>query len=258
LSLLISLSASAHEGLQHQLAQADERIAAEPTSADALLARARLFQHGQLYGFALRDLDAADALQPGLRPVAFVRAQVHRDQGDWARAESVWLIWSQGGKPTIPGFKLLADVYEATARPDAALNALDEAVALGAGPDTALRRARLAASLNLMDRACSGLLADADRLGAVVLRLELYRLELSRGRADAAIAQASSLLATMPNNPDWLLLRAQAHRAAGHHQQADQDLERALAQLTDQIAVRPTPQRLAAREAISQAMERSP
>lgn len=96
--------------------------------------------------------------------------------------------------------------------PREALALLDQALALRSTPDLHLRRARLAAELGLDPQPV--LQQGIQDHGAVVLRLE--RIALLRPHdLQAALAALDELLTERPEQPPWLLLKADLTRESG-------------------------------------------
>lgn len=230
--LILLLSAGlvwADAPLSDRLARVDAQLLSRPADPDLLVARARLLRESGRLEEAERSLDAAE-------PTAEVR--VERARLAVARRDTPGALAALDGVPTRAARVLLAELLEAD-EPEAALSALDAALALRPDPDLHLRRARLAQRLGRSTDALDELKQGIDALdGAIVLRLERARIAMEAGQGELALHEATALLRHDAGRPDWLLLQADAKEAMG--QDPVPARRAALASAQERLDARPT------------------
>ncbi|MFT3768359.1 MAG: hypothetical protein QM820_23170 [Minicystis sp.] len=233
--MLAAATAAAHEGSHAELAALDAALEARPGDVDLLLRRASLHRRSGHVAAALADLTVVEHLAPGNRDMLLERGLTRAAAGDAAGAEADLTRLLDGG-PVAAAFVARAKIREGKGRVEEAWADYDAALKLRPEPETYLSRGRLDESRGKLDRAAAGYEEGVKTLGgAVALRLALIRVETARGRHDHVIAIVDEAMATAPLKADWLLVRADAHAAAGRAPAALRDRAAALREVDETL-----------------------
>ena len=182
------VSAWAHEGLDHDIEGATQRLAQHPTDAGVLLQRARYYRLDGQLEYSLGDLDRARELDPENLAISLQRgltlSALRRDGEAEAELNRV-LDRGDGGAA---GFAERAKIRSRSGRVGLAISDLNAAIALQPGLDLFLERGRLQESDAKLDEAAKGYREGLDHVGdAVLLRRAAIRVEIERKRYDDAL-----------------------------------------------------------------------
>lgn len=275
--LLAAVPLSAHPGAHHDIERLTRLLTVSPDQPELLTQRGRCLRIEGRLSESLADLDRAVALTPrnpeahlnrGLTLAALRRiGEAHREfticllldpthvASLAARARVARVVVADclrspicplGRRSTPPspiecGLPGLLQLMCARSHLLFAVDDLNAALAIHPDVELAVRRAHLLESLGRPDEAADGLHDMLAKLsGAVVLRLELVRLETVRGRYTDAVALINEAMSSATNKADWLLRRAEVHAAAGDATAARGDREAALAETDQAVSHRAT------------------
>jgi tetratricopeptide (TPR) repeat protein len=225
------LIASAHDGLDAQIASVTAQIAADATRADLFVRRGELHRAARHWTEALADLDRAASLDPALSSVDLVRARVLLDAGratDAVDSASRFLEH----QPDHAG----AVVVRARARARLGLvreadGDFAQALALQPLPELYIERARLLSRSGRtgMERAVQALDEGVARLGPIVtLELEAIGFDVRLKRYDAALARVERAGAQTTRKEEWLARRGAILERAGRADEAREAYQAAL------------------------------
>lgn len=253
---LFAAPAAAHPGPHHDIERLTKLLLKDPTRVDWLMARAQAYRLDGQFLQALADLDRAAKLNGDVSLLALERglslAGLRRDP----EAEAELTKHLTGPRPTAGGYGERAAIRERRGRKAEAVADLTAAIALVPKVDWYLARGRLQESLDRLDDAAKGYRDGLTQCsGAVALRLELLRLEISRGRFDLATDLIDEVLPQADLKTDWYLRRADVQNAAGKPKEAGDDRARALAEAERAVARRPTALRLLMRAKVFIALD---
>lgn len=259
LALATASAAWAHPGITAELENLESRFAQAPGDVELHLRRAELLRRSAAHARALVALEEAGRLAPQDPRVALERGLNFASAG-LSRAAALSLDAALAALPdSAIGWSTRARLHAEAGELAPAIAAYGRALRLQPEPDHFLERGRLQEKVNDKAGAAATYGEGLARLGdSVVLREALVRVELSRGRPEAALAALEPALAAAPVKTEWLLRRAEIHQAAGAAERARADRAWALAEAERALAQRPTPQRLAARDLALEALGRSP
>jgi tetratricopeptide (TPR) repeat protein len=240
LCLLASAPALAHDGPSADIAVLDVELKNRPGDVDLLLQRAALHRRLGNLASALADLGQAESSAPARREIYLERGAVRMEGGDAAGAEDDFTRFLDAGPPAAVALENRGKIREASRRFALARADYDAALKLRQSAELYLARGRMDEAENKLDRAAAGYEEGLGALsGAVTLRIALVRVEIARKRADHAVALVDEAMKNAPLKADWLLLRADAHAAAGRQKAALRDREDALRELDETLARRP-------------------
>ncbi|UQA55491.1 tetratricopeptide repeat protein [Polyangium aurulentum] len=232
--------ALAHDGPSAEIAVLDVELKNRPNDVDLLLQRAALHRRLGNLASALADLARAESVAPARREIYLERGLIRQEQGDAAGAEADFSRYLDAGPPSALALEGRAQIREASRRFSLARADYDAALKLRGSADLYLARGRMDEAEGKLDRAAAGYEEGLRALsGAVTLRIALVRVEIARKHAERAVELVDEAMASAPLKADWLLLRADAHAAAGRHGAALRDRESALRELDETLARRP-------------------
>ncbi|APR81043.1 Hypothetical protein A7982_06390 [Minicystis rosea] len=236
--LAVAETASAHDGAHADLAALDAALDARPGDVDLLLRRAAIHRRENHFAAALADLAVVEHLAPQNRDMLLERGLTRLAMGDATSAEADLTRVIDGG-PSAPALLARARLRDSKGRAEEAWADYDAALRLRPEPDAYLARGRLDEARNKLDRAAAGYEEGLKSLGgAMPLRLALIRVETARGKHDHVVSLADEAMTTAPRKADWLLVRAEAHAAAGRAQAALRDRMAALRELDESLKQR--------------------
>lgn len=228
---MYSLAASAHDGLDAQIARVTAQIAANATSAELFVRRGELHRAARHWSEALADLERAASLDPMLTPIDLVRAHVFLDAGrakDAVASASRFLERQPDH----------ADAFVVRARARARLGLIRDADAdfaraltLHQLPELYIERARLLGGSGRagMEQAVQALDEGIARLGPIVtLELEAIGLDVQLKRYDAALARVDRAGDKTPRKEEWLARRGAILERAGRAAEAREAYQAAL------------------------------
>jgi tetratricopeptide (TPR) repeat protein len=224
-----------HEGPHTEVAVLDAALAARPGDVELLLQRAALLRREGHLAAALADLAVVAHLAPANREMLLERGLTRAASGDAAGAEADLTRVIEGGA-SAAALVTRARLREASGRAEEAWADHDAAMRLRPDPESALARGRLDEARGRLDRAAAGYEEALRNLGgAVAIRVALIRVETARGRPDRVVALADEALAQAPLKADWLLIRGDAHAAAGRAVAALRDRTAALREVDETL-----------------------
>jgi tetratricopeptide (TPR) repeat protein len=233
--------ASAHPGPHHEIERLTGLLRAEPNRPDLLVQRAVQYRlDGQLEK-ALQDVDRARTIEPAAPDIALQRGLILSALRADAEADRELTRALQVPSPPAAAYAERAAVRQRLGRATEALADYNSAIALKPEIEAYCARGRLLESLGRQDEAAAGFRDGMDRLGGpVVLRKELIRLAVARGRWAEALRLVDEELPQTPIKTEWLLQRAEIQQAAGNAPAARFDREAALHEAQRAFARRPT------------------
>lgn len=229
--------------LTESLADLERAVSLAPQDVEAHLQRGRTLAALGRSAEAHREFTTCLRLQPAHVAALVARARVARASASDCLRSPICAIDARAAAPYptecgLPGPRQLACTR---AHLRAAVDDLNAALSIRPDVEPALDRARLLEALGHTDVAADGLHDMLHKLGgAVVLRLELIRLETARGRHAEAVALIDEAMAGATSKIDWLLRRADVYAAAGDGVAARRDRESALAEADRAVARRAT------------------
>ena len=248
----------AHPGLHHEIERLTKLIQKDPTRTDLLLARAQTYRLDKQYAKAIEDLDRAATLNADASQLALERGLSLSGLGRDDAAVLELTKHLAGSRPMANGYAERAAIRERRRQAAEAIDDWTAAIALVPKVDWYLARGRLQESLDRIDDAANGFREGLSRCtGAVPIRLELLRLEASRGNYEAAISLIDDVLPRAAVKTDWYLRRADVQTAAGKFDAACEDRRIALDEADRAVARRPTAQRLITRAKVLIALDNS-
>ena len=226
-------TSSGHADHGERIARSSERLAGRPLDVCLLLERADLYRRVGRRSEAQADLASAASLAPGEPAVAALRARLALDAGDAGSALGVLDSLLSRRPHDGEARALRAEALEAGGRNGEAADELERAL-----PDLARRTpehylflARLlsASDPTQSDRAERALARGIEALGPAPALIErAVELELSRGRATAALVWHDRLAPFAGSNPAWMARRGDLLEAAGRRMEALAAFTRAL------------------------------
>lgn len=242
-----SVSAAAHPGSSERLATLTQLLASAPTDTALRLARAHEYRELGHLREALADVNAA--LRGGKTPEALTeRARVQLARGRVEAAgsdlDAALRLRSDWAEARVERARLRLMGNPGLERKLAARADLDVAIAVLPTPEVVIERLRIDEGLRDLDAARAGLIAALDRIDAVVLGLELVRIERLRGDTNGALAAVDRLLIQRPSHPGWILIRGEILAGAGDIELAHLHFSDALDQADRELLKRPSVTRL--------------
>jgi len=236
--------AGAHPTLNARLKILNQKIAAAPGDAGLRLSRAALYADEEHFDEALRDVDAALALDPGLSLAHLIRAQVLLATGhaEEAAAPAELFVVREPSQPR--GWQTAARVAAARSRlaeADASWRRYFD-LAEEPRPEDYLERAAARVRAGDSSGARALLEEGVERLGPLTALLqELLEIDVAASDLAAALADLDRLATSSPQTERWLLRRAELLHAAARDHEALDALDRA----DESLARRPAARRSA-------------
>lgn len=229
------VSADAHPGIDEQIADLDERIAATPTDATLYLRRGELYrihrdwkQAESDYGHALKlDPDLvivqqcigrmmleADRAAEAIKPLETYLAERSRDTKTLALLSRAYLKLGKNLEAAQSYTRTLASVTDGKPRPEYYLERA---------------RALVAAGTKHIDQALAGLDEGLKALNhPVTLQLYAIELEIDHLRYDSALGRLDQIASRSVRKETWLIRRGEILERAGRPAQARQAYQQAL------------------------------
>ncbi len=234
--LTLPAAARAHGPLSARIDAVSRQISSNPNDASLYVERAELYRREARPDRAARDLDRAEALDPGSSQVRVCRAQLALDAGQAVEARGL-LSSVLAEEPDLgPALLLRSQALAALGLASEAVVDLDRLVVSKAkpAPEWCVARANLLIELgeSHWDRALDGLDQAIARLGQVPALTEIaIDLEIRRGRYDSALARIDRVLASSADRPTLSALRGDVLSRAGRPLEAWVAWSEALSQL---------------------------
>jgi len=252
LALLVGASAStpatSHEGVEHDIERVSQALAEDPERVDLLLERAYYYGLAGRGDDALADLARAEHLEPANPRVALQRGFTLAQLGRNTEAEAELTRAIEAGAGGAGAYQKRAQLRLASTRPELALADFNQAIALQPTASLYLERGSLLESLGHWDEAAAGYRAGIESVGRVhSLRRGLIRVERMRGRHDEALRLIDEEIAEGSLAFVWHVERAKVLTELEKSEEAQRDLDRALAEVNTALRRRPTAGLLVAR-----------
>jgi tetratricopeptide (TPR) repeat protein len=245
---------AAHPGLDHDIEQTTILVADDPNQTDLLVKRGHLYRLSGRLVESLADLDRARELNPQDRWSGLQRGLTLSAMGRDQEAEAELDSFLRGGPGTL-AYTERGRIRARTGRTRLAITDLTSAIDMRPEIDSYLLRGRLQVSLGLLAEAAAGYREGWSRLGgAILLEEALIRVEMARGRHQAALELIDQALSRASVKSPWHLRRAEVLDGAGQPEKAPAELGRALAEANRLLAKRPCGIHLVSRARVHIAM----
>ena len=230
------LSATAHEGPEHDIEELTERMKKDGESADLLTQRAVEYRILGKLPEATKDLERAVACSPGslathreLARVLFLGGKA----GDAIASATRGLAIKTDEPAEIASLRMLrAEILRSQKDDRKALEDCDAALRLHRqNPEWYLLRSDLHRRLKMPKERLAGLDEGIRETGAGILEIERVEALLDAGQFAAALPFIETELADTRIKSSWLIRRARARLGLGKKAEADADLKSALAEI---------------------------
>ena len=232
--LTASTGARAHVGLDETSHALDAEVAHHPQDAELRLQRARVHLLMREWRAALAELDAAAKMGADRDVVGTTRGRVLLEAGKprKARVEFDRVLGRRDD-----AYGTLFDrgrAWLALGDPERAADDFGRAIAglKSPQPEQVIARRDALLLLGRRDAAIRALDEGMARIGRVAsLELAAIDLEVAMGEPTHALRRIDGLLASTPQNPAWVALRAELLQRAGRSGEALDEYARALAMI---------------------------
>lgn len=240
--VLVGSPVLAHDSPAARIRAIGLELEFDPENAALLLERAGLLRRLEKLEQALADVDLAAGIRGAGDPdVLHERGLVLLDAGRAAEAEAALTALFARRPPGARLFEARARSREAQGKLGPAVRDYSEAVSRAPNPESVLALGRCWERLGELERSVAVYRRGLKSLGgAVVVRLALVDALVRLGRFDRALAQVDQVLAVVPAKAGWRIRRGEVLVAAGRPSQAHAEYQKALAEITERLARRPT------------------
>lgn len=249
--------ALAHPEPAVEIDRLTQQLQKEPKRIDLLLTRAHCNAEAGRAADAVKDLDAAQAIDPQSRLVRLQRGLVLAQLSRTEEAEGELSKYIKDGGEDPRAWIERARIRARLNRPKEAVSDYDKALTTSDDLDAFLERGAIQEKLGRLEDAAAGYQQGLARMPrSVVLQIPLVRVETARKRYPAALRLIDDAMAAAPVKTDWYLRRADVHAAAGSKSAAQADRESALREADRMIAIKQTALNLLFRARAFVALER--
>lgn len=236
-----------------------ERISGElrndPDRVILLVRRGRLYRRDGHPLASMADLNRAGRLAPDRWDVVFERAMTMVSLLRDSAAERELTRCLELHPSLAIGYAERGRIKARSGRRAAAIADFHKAIAIKPSVDWVLLRGQWQEQAGDLDAAATGYRDGMQQLkGPVLIRLALVRVEIDRGRFDAALAWIDPMLERASIKTEWYLRRAEVLAAAGRLSESQGDLSRALEAANDALRRRETAIHLVNRAKVHSAM----
>jgi tetratricopeptide (TPR) repeat protein len=257
-SLGIAEDAVAHPGPHHDIERLTSMIDRQPDAIGLRLERAMNYRWAGQYEESLVDCGHVRMLDPENRDVCLQRGLTFSAMKRDVEAERELSRFLEGGPGLFEAFAERGRIRERGGRHKLALSDYSAAIALERNVSLYLERGRLQELLEMWDAAAAGYRDGlVHRRGAVKILSALIRVEVARGRPEAALELIDQELGRSPIRTHWYLRRAEVFEASGQVKEARSERMRALKEANRLLRSRPNALNLYSRAQVNAALGRT-
>lgn len=240
LCALCVIPSFAHDGPEHDIEELTERISKEGASADLLLQRAVEYQVIKNIPAAIKDLEHAEQLEPGVPAILRELGRAYFAVGKTNEALNTvtrGLGTDATGADRAALLMVRSDILRPRKEFEKALEDADAAVKeYPNNVDWYLERSQLQALLKRTKERVAGLEQGIKETGSGLLQIEWIDALLDDGQHAKALEKIEAELASSRIQSSWLIRRAKVRLATKQTDAAKTDLEAALKELNSRMS----------------------
>jgi|SRR5688572_1508541 len=234
------ISASAHDGPEHDIEELTERISKEGATADLLLQRAVEYQVIKNVGAAIKDLELAEELEPGTPAILRELGRAYFATGKTNEALSTvtrGLASAVQGPERASLLMVRSEILRPRKEYEKALEDANEAIKVHpANVEWYLDRAQIHALLKKNKERVAGIEQGIKQTGSGLLEIELIDALIDDGQHKLALEKIEAELASSRIQSSWLIRRAKVRLATKQNDAAKADLEAAFKELNARMS----------------------